>query len=91
MKGATIAHVGGARPFRVISGPTTALAGGGRLGTMAGIARGGPIALAVAAVLGIPMILNSIKKNTEKSATNSTKSVVDRNQLISATVLQHGK
>ena len=49
------------------------------------------VALAVAAVLGIPMILNSIKKNTEKSATNSTKSVVDRNQLISATVLQHGK
>jgi hypothetical protein len=90
MKGATIAHVGGARPFRVISGPTTALAGGGRLGMMAGMARGGPIALAVAAILGIPMILNGIRKNTEKSANNSTKSVASRNQMISATVLQHG-
>ena len=86
--GATIAEVGGQRPFRVITSPTTSLAGGGR---MAGMARGGLIGLAVAAVLGIPMILNGIRKNTEKSANNSTKSVADRNQLISATVLQHGK
>ena len=77
---------GGVRNVRIVSNPKAM-----GLTSMAGIARGGPIALAVAAVLGIPMILNSIKKNTEKSATNSTKSVVDRNQLISATVLQHGK
>ena len=72
---------------------TTARGGGiARVGgQMAGFARGGTIALAVAAILGIPMILNGIRKNTEKSANNSTKSITDRNQLISATVLQHGK
>ncbi len=92
--GYTAAHVPGIgknkQPYRVISAPTTMAAGGGMLGRGAALARGGLIGLAVAAVLGIPMILNSIRKNTEKSANNTTKSITDRNQLISATVLSHG-
>ncbi len=76
----------------MMSNPAARSAGLARVGgQMAGFARGGYIGLAVAAVLGIPLILNSIDKNTKRSANSARKSVTDMNQMVSATVLQHGK
>jgi len=74
-----------------VSAQGVAPRGAAMAGRMGSFARGGTIGLALAAILGIPMILNSIRKNTEKTETNTRKSVTDMNTMVSATVLSHGK